>query len=250
MKHIKSLFLLLIPALALSGCAARPAAATVSARVIDPTRPMLALTFDDGPSKYTDSILDVLAAVGGKATFCLIGNQIDNFPETVKRAAAEGHELAIHTWDHKELTALKSRDICTELSKTKDKITEVCGIVPRVLRPSYGLVNDKIKAVAADMDLVIVNWSVDTLDWKTKNPKSTVNAILRGAADGAIVLCHDLYGATAEAMKAVIPQLIEEGYQLVTVSELLSYNATEVKAGNLYRKGGARKTDSSISAPQ
>ena len=102
-----------MPALCLFGCAAKPAAAFAPARVLDPTRPMLALTFDDGPSKYTEKILDVLAEVGGKATFCLIGNQIDNYPDTVRRAANEGHELAVHTWDHKELTALKSREIYT-----------------------------------------------------------------------------------------------------------------------------------------
>ena len=245
----KIILLILLPALCLAGCAAKPAAAFAPARVLDPTRPMLALTFDDGPSKYTEKILDVLAEVGGKATFCLIGNQIDNYPDTVRRAANEGHELAVHTWDHKELTALKSREIYTELRKTGDKITEVCGVTPRILRPSYGLVNDNIKSVAAAMDLIIVNWSVDTLDWKTKNAKSTTDAILRGAADGAIVLCHDLYGATAEAMQTVIPALVDRGYQLVTVSELLSFSETDVKAGDLCRKV-VRKSEDPIAAPQ
>lgn len=245
----KITLLLLVPVLLFAGCAAKPVSTLASARVIDPSRPMLALTFDDGPSRHTAAILDLLAEVGGKATFCLIGNQIDNFPNTVRRAANEGHELAIHTWDHKELTALKTREIYTELRKTGDKIAEASGQTPRVLRPSYGLVNDRLRAVAADMDLIIVNWSVDTLDWKTKNAKSISDAILREAADGAIVLCHDLYGSTAAAMQSVIPQLVARGYQLVTVSELLSYNTAAVKAGDLYRKGD-RRTENPIAAPQ
>lgn len=203
---------------------------------IDPTKPMVALTFDDGPGKYTEKLLDILAEHDIKATFFMIGSQIDDYREVVKRMEEDGHEVAGHTWSHRQLTKLSSEEMTDQIMTTRAKIYEVTGADTTLLRPPYGSYNDKVKKVCQDLGVVMVNWSVDTLDWKNKNADKVYNAIMEDVEDGAIVLCHDLYDTTVEAMKRVIPELMEQGYQFVTVSELLSYSEKEVTAGMVYDK--------------
>ena len=111
---------------------------------------------------------------------------------------------------------------------------EYAGGTCAAVRPPGGACDDTVKQVAGQLGYILVNWSIDTLDWKTRDTDSTYNAIMSQAADGGIVLCHDLYESTANAMDRVIPELINQGYQLVTVSELLSYNTGGVTPGNLY----------------
>ena len=201
---------------------------------IDPTKPMIALTFDDGPSAHTETLLDYLKEYDGRATFFVVGNLIDARQNTLKRIVAEGHEVAGHSWNHRQLTMLDKKEITDQLMLTRAKIYEVTGVDTKIARPPYGAVNDEVKNVGAEVGISFFNWSVDTLDWKTKNADAVYAEVVNGARDGAIILCHDLHKTTVEAMKRAIPWLIEQGYQLVTVSELMEYSSTTVEAGKLY----------------
>ena len=203
-------------------------------RTIDPSKPMIALTFDDGPSQNTAHILDLLEEYDVRATFFVVGNRVSSYADTAKRAVALGNEIGIHTWEHAKLTVLQPEEIASQITRTADAVKEYAGGTCAAVRPPGGACDDTVKQVAGQLGYILVNWSIDTLDWKTRDTDSTYNAIMSQAADGGIVLCHDLYESTANAMDRVIPELIDQGYQLVTVSELLSYNTGGVTPGNLY----------------
>ncbi len=194
---------------------------------------MIALTFDDGPSAHTDRLLDLFKKHGGKGTFFVLGNLIDRRPQTLVRMRDEGHQISSHGWDHRQLTKLDSQQIKDQLMMTRAKIFDTTGVDTLVMRPPYGSCNNTVKEVGKELGISFVNWSVDTLDWKTKNANSIYNEILKSANNGAIVLCHDLYGTTVDAMEKVIPKLIENGYELVTVNELMSQKGG-LEAGKLY----------------
>ena len=203
---------------------------------IDPAKPMLALTFDDGPSAHTDRLLDIFSRCGGKGTFFVVGNSIGGREVTLSRIAAEGHEIGIHTWWHPELPKLTDVAIVDELLMTKAKIYSITGIDTRIARPPYGAVDERVKNIGAKVGVCFVNWSVDTLDWKTRNAAAVYNAVVDSAKNGAIILCHDLHGSTVDAMETVIPKLIADGYQLVTVSELLSFSGDYLVPGTVYNR--------------
>ncbi len=189
-------------------------------RQIDPTRPMIALTFDDGPyGPVTGRILDALEAVGGRATFFIVGSRIDGREETVRKIAASGCELGNHTYDHTELRGLTKSEIEEQIFKTDQKIYEITGQHTTVLRPPGGVYDDTLRDV---LQMPAVLWTVDTMDWSHKNKDITVRRVLEHAEDGDIVLMHDLFTPTADAALELIPALTERGFQLVTVSELLS----------------------------
>lgn len=203
---------------------------------IDPNKPMVALTFDDGPSKHSERLLDIFAEYGGKGSFFVVGNLIDSRTDTIKRMAAEGHEIAGHSWSHRQLTKLSTQELIDQIMTTRAKILDVAGIDSTVIRPPYGAYNDAVKQTCSDLGIVMVNWSLDTLDWKNKNVDMIYSSIMKDVKDGDIILCHDLHGTTVDAMEQVIPALLEQGYQLVTVSELLFYSDKEICAGNVYNK--------------
>ena len=200
----------------------------------DPDKPMIALTFDDGPGAYTDRLLDIFQEHGGHATFFLLGNKIDKRPETVQRMVEEGHEVAGHSWSHQELTKLTEKEIRSQLVKTNNKINELTGLTPVIMRPPYGSYNDNVRAVAKKLGLSAINWNVDTLDWKYKDADYVYDAAMKKLKDGNIILFHDIHPTTVDAMEQVIPALIEEGYQLVTVSQLLTADGSEIVPGALY----------------
>ncbi|MCL2344167.1 MAG: polysaccharide deacetylase family protein, partial [Firmicutes bacterium] len=227
------------PAPTVSETPAHEISAPFSNAGIDPHQPMLALTFDDGPSKNTDHILDLLEQNGAHATFCVLGDLVGSGREAVLRAYTLGDEVIGHSWDHKDLTKLSYDQIASELSKTSAKLESVLGVAPPALfRPPYGAVNGAMKTVARDLGYAMIYWSVDTLDWKTKNTDAIYAAVMSGASDGAIILCHDRVGETADAMERAIPDLIAQGYQLVTVSELIENSGKAFEAGTVYYSGG------------
>ena len=203
-------------------------------RTIDPTQPMIALTFDDGPSEETDKILAVLAEYNGRATFCVIGNKLETYSDVLKRTIAQGHEIASHTWSHPKLTTLSLASVRSQLKKTNDAVKDLTGYEIRVLRPPYGAVNKNVRTACAENGMIIAQWQVDTLDWKNRNTTKTYRAIMKGAKNGTIVLMHDLYSTTAAAVERAVPELVAKGYQLVTVSELLSFHKDGVKPGTAY----------------
>ena len=215
----------------------QPTVQEITSTDIDPEKPMLALTFDDGPSAHTERLLDAFAAHGGKGTFYVVGNMVDNRPNALRRMAAEGHEIGGHSWNHRQLTKLSREDLTDQIMSTRAKIYEVAGVDSTTMRPPYGSYNDLVKEITGQLGIAMINWSVDTLDWKYKDADTVYKAVMDQAKNGAIILCHDLHKTTVDAMERAIPALIAEGYQLVTVSELLSSSGKTVQAGLVYFKG-------------
>ena len=204
---------------------------------LDPTQPMIALTFDDGPGKHTSRLLDIFSTHGGRGTFFVIGNILESRADVLNRMVSEGHEIGGHSWDHRQLTKLSTTDLNKQLVGTRGKIHELTGVDAPLLRPPYGSFNSQVQNMCKDQGIVIVNWSLDTLDWKYKDADRLYHTILDEVQDGDIVLCHDLHGSTVDAMEKVIPELIARGYQLVTVSELLDQRGDVIEAGEVYYRG-------------
>ena len=199
----------------------------------DGTKPMVALTFDDGPGPYTDKILSCLSKYGAKATFFVVGNRLNKYPSALKREAELGMEIGCHTWNHKQLTTLDSGGIKNEITRTNNLVKELTGVYPATVRPPYGSHNAAVRSAAGGP---IIMWSIDTLDWKTKNADSTYNSVINNVKDGDIILMHDIHAPTADAVERIVPALIERGYQLVTVSELGEYRKGGLVNGQAYSK--------------
>lgn len=194
---------------------------------------MIALTFDDGPyPPVTNRILEILEKNGAKATFFVMGNRMNEYGETVEKAYSMGCQIGNHTFSHKDLSKLDAKGIRYEVEHSNDSITEHAPVGKAVLRPPYGAKND---LVYKTVDVPMITWSVDPEDWKSRDKDKVIKNIVDVAQDGDIVLMHDLYSSTADAMEVVIPKLIEMGYQLVTVDELFEAKGIALEAGNIYR---------------
>lgn len=199
-------------------------------RKIDKNKKMVALTYDDGPSKNTAAILKTLKKNDSVATFFVVGNRVPMFSTTVKNAYAMGCEIGNHTYEHKILTRCNAAAIQNQYKKTNRVIKKVTGENPVVFRPPGGAFNQSVRK---NVPMPFIIWSVDTLDWKTRNSSKTISAVLNHVKDGDIVLMHDLYQPTATASKTIIPSLVKRGYQLVTVSELSACRG-KMKNGSTY----------------
>ena len=201
---------------------------------IDPDKPFVALTFDDGPSIHTSRILDTLHKYEGRASFFVNGNKVEEHKGKILRASHMGCEIISHAWDHTNLTTLSSRAIKKQLFDSIAAITKVTGKVSLMFRPPYGSINKKVEKVSQKLGLAIVNWSLDPQDWNTKDADAIYSHIESNVNNGDIILCHDVYDSTAEAMSRLIPELIEKECQLVTVTELLLYKYGKIEPGRLY----------------
>lgn len=197
-------------------------------------RPMIALTFDDGPSSHTEHILDLLEQHGGRATFFVLGYRAERQKHTIKRATELGSEIANHTWSHARLTELDNESITQELTRTSQIIEQIVGHNPPIMRPPFGSTCPRVREVAGDLGYAVINWTLDTSDWRYRDPNRIYNTIMNEVEDGSVILMHDIHPTTAQAMIRVIPRLIYEGYELVTVSELLTYFYGELEPGRLY----------------
>lgn len=187
---------------------------------IDSSKAMVALTFDDGPSQYTPGILDTLEKYESRATFFEVGNRIDWYPGTVLRIDQMGCEIGNHSYDHAVLGNASASKIRSEISITDAKIKKITGKTPLLFRPPYGSVGSSLRKNAGKP---LILWSIDTLDWKSKNADRVYQSVMNQVSDGDIILMHDLYASTRDAVKRMIPELKKRGYQLVTVSELKYY---------------------------
>ena len=195
------------------------------------TQKAIALTFDDGPGSFTNRLLDCLEQNNAKATFFMVGTEIASFPDEVKRMKELGCELGNHTYDHTELTTLSTDQISSEIAKVDEQLVNLTGQGASVVRPPYGSVNDTVKAA---IGTPMILWSIDTLDWKTLDVESTVEEVMNNVKDGSVILMHDIYSTSVDAAEILIPQLIEDGYQLVTIHELAALHQTELSGGNTY----------------
>ncbi|MBQ7505540.1 MAG: polysaccharide deacetylase family protein [Ruminococcus sp.] len=206
-------------------------------RVIDPDKPMIALTFDDGPGNGNsgDRILDILEKNNAKATFFMIGNRAVERPDNVMRKAELGMELGNHSWDHKKYDKqIKKEDI----KKCSDAIMEITGQYPTAFRPPGGLSTKFIEKECANENMPLCLWNVDTQDWSSRNPSAIYKSVVNSVSDGDIVLMHEIYDSTADALKLIVPRLIKDGYQLVTFTELITAKTGEApEAGVLYYNG-------------
>lgn len=186
--------------------------------------PVVAMTFDDGPSAVlTPRLLDILKQRNIKVTFFVLGQLVQEHPEIIARAVAEGHEIANHSWNHKALNKLGEGGLQHELADTSAEITKATGKPVTLMRPPYGATNPRLnRAIEKEYGMKVILWSVDPFDWKRPGPQVVEQRILAGTKPGAIILSHDIHPGTIEAMPATLDALLAKGYKFVTVSELLA----------------------------
>lgn len=202
--------------------------------VIDDYSKVVALTFDDGPHPTnTTIILDELKKRNAVATFFVLGNRAQYYPELLARIISEGSEIGNHTWNHKQLTKLSTEEIHKQINDTQEIIKYLTDITPTIIRPPYGSVDKRVKQ---EINMPIILWSVDPEDWKNKNSDMIIGHILTKAKNGDIVLQHDLYEWTAKSVGPIIDDFIAKGYKFVTVSQLLGFdqNPSNAIAGKIY----------------
>lgn len=190
-----------------------------------------ALTFDDGPSSFTGRLLDCLEANNARATFFMVGQEVEYFPDEVKRMEEIGCELGNHTYSHTDLTTLSPQDMSAEIAATDELLLNLSGHGATVVRPPYGSVNDSVKST---IGTPMILWSIDTEDWETQDPQQIVDTVLSQIEDGSIILMHDIFRTSVDAAEILIPQLKKEGYELVTVHELAGIRSTDLQTGTTY----------------
>lgn len=203
---------------------------------IDPSKPMVALTYDDGPNaESTNRIVEALKKVNGKATFYIVGTRANgSHLEAMKNAAKNGHEIANHTYAHGFLPKQTKEQRLEAIKKVNDIVFEATGQRVINFRPPGGLYDDTILAEIKSQNLAVSMWAIDTEDWKSKDPDKVTQHILDNVKDGDIILLHDLFVTTATASEKFIPKLHERGYQFVTVSQLAKIRGS-LEAGKVYR---------------
>jgi peptidoglycan/xylan/chitin deacetylase (PgdA/CDA1 family) len=182
-------------------------------------KPVVALTFDDGPhAKYTPQLLDGLKERGVHATFFLMGQNISGNEELVRRMSSEGHLIGNHSFRHVRLTKEGEDSVCRSIEKTQQMIAEITGKQPEYLRPPYGDWNEQLEC---RLEVTPVFWTVDSLDWKLRNTQAIVRRVAGSVKNGDIILLHDIFPTSVEAALQLVDQLTAEGYAFVTVDELL-----------------------------
>lgn len=200
-------------------------------RKIDKSKKMIALTFDDGPNYNTSKIIDVLNKYDIKATFFVLGNRAINNKDILRKMVDSGMEIGNHTYNHLLLTKYDENKIRSEIEDTSEVIYNATKKRPKLLRPSYGSVNNKIKKVA---NMPIIIWDIDTLDWKYHNSKRITSRVVNKVRDGDIILMHDIYSASLNALSNIIPILQDNGYEFVTIDELFYYKGISLENGKVY----------------
>ncbi len=192
------------------------------------TKYEIALTFDDGPDDiFTPKILDILKEKKVKATFFLVGYRIEKYPDIAKRIVQEGHTVGNHSYNHPDFLQMKEADFQRQINITDKLISSLTGSAPTIVRPPYGQINEKQLEWLTQNKRVVVQWDVDSIDWKGLKSEEIVNNILSRVRPGSIVLLHsgtaaggDLSG-TVQALPTVIDDLRKKGFKLVTVPDLL-----------------------------
>lgn len=193
---------------------------------------VVALTYDDGPNEpYTSMLLDVLKEGGAKATFFLVGNNVDTYPDVVGRIRAEGHEIGNHTYDHLPLRGVPASVTRAEIENGEAAILAAVGVRPRLFRSPHGVITTDLSAICNELGYVIIGWSVSGHDWDTSSATGIARSVLNAVHPGAIILLHDGEGIhlgtdrmpTVEATRIILQELSTRGYRTVTVPELLRH---------------------------
>jgi len=211
------------------------------------SKKLVALTFDDGPSVYTDDILDVLEQYGARATFCVRGNRVEKYAELLRRAVEMGCEVIGHGWNHRELPKLKNDEVRRQLLDTQQAIADATGVMPPMMyRPPYLSTSARVMRISEELGFMVVGWSFagDSNRETARGAERTCKVIKNNVYHGAIILCHDIAQTTKIAMRTVIPDLIDQGYELVTLSQLMEAFGQEIVPGGVWsgvaKPGGKR----------
>lgn len=206
------------------------------------TRPkkIVAITFDDGPGVHTERLLNELKARSVPVTFFVLGSRAKMYPGLIRRMALEGHEIGNHSYNHATLTKLSAQGVAADMTRASAAIRNASGGIPvTLMRPPGGSYNQTVQNVCKENNLSIVLWSLDTRDWESRNETAILNKTFNNGSnsvkDGSIILLHDIHGTSVNASLKMIDRLIAEGYTLVTVSELLYWNANGATAGGVYK---------------
>ncbi len=183
----------------------------------DDEKPKIAITFDDGPNpQWTPRLLDGLKERGVKASFFVIGEKAEKYPEIIKRMYEEGHVIGNHTYTHVQLTTLSNEKACEEIKKTCQVLYDITGEYPEFIRPPFGSWDENLEC---GIDLMPVMWTIDTLDWSSKNADSVVVKAMKQVKENSIILLHDNYESSVEGALRIIDQMMAQGYEFVTVEE-------------------------------
>lgn len=221
-----------------------PGSSTTYSRVSNVRGKYLALTFDDGPHpSNTRRLLDILAKRNVKATFYVVGKNVNRYPSLIRRMVREGHEIGNHTWNHPNLNKQSRSKVQEELARTGKAIHRVSGIRPRTMRPPYGAFRQELRNWTRNQfGYPTILWSVDPKDWKDRNASTVTRRLVSGAKPGAILLAHDIHKSTIDAMPSTLDQLLRKGYQFVTVTQLIQLGKGAVSRPIVHQRPPASLT--------
>ncbi|MCL1996643.1 MAG: polysaccharide deacetylase family protein [Defluviitaleaceae bacterium] len=192
----------------------------------------IALTFDDGPGRYTDAILDVLYEHNVKATFFVLGHAVQKSPDTFLRTVEHGHEIGNHTWFHENLPKLTPSGVFETMRRTADLIEQLTDKFPATMRPPFGIFGTREQVIMEELGYSMILWSLDPRDWELRNSQQIYDYVMENVRCGDIILLHDIHESTYKAVAKLVPSLIEKGFDLVTVEQLLE----ETRPGQVYRR--------------
>lgn len=199
---------------------------------IDKNKKIVALTFDDGPGGYTSNLVDTLLDNKASATFFMLGKNLNNYKDTVKKVYNNGMEIGYHSYAHKNFKRQKLQEIKEEFNKSNSILKSITGSTFKLIRPPYGEINEKIKN---SLDASFILWNIDTLDWKNKDSDYLTDYVLKEVNDGNIILFHDIHKTSIDAINKLLPLLYVNGYQVVTVSKLAEITGTNLELHKTYR---------------
>ncbi len=198
---------------------------------LDPDKPIVALTFDDGPSPYTQRIVDTLAKYNSKATFFVMGYRLEEYGENALYAFNHGMEIGNHSYSHKQLVGLNQNSINQQMDDTNKMIKDLTGKEPKLYRPPYGRLN---QVILDKIHMAAILWNVDSQDGKAYDAQEIVDNVMEDVKDGSIILLHDIYEKTADALDILLPKLIEEGYQVTNVSQMFACRGEPIESNHKY----------------
>ncbi len=207
----------------------------IAAPTLAPRSKAVALTFDDGPSTVnTPKILKLLKKYNAHATFFVLGNRVEKGADLIQQEIDLGCEIANHSWDHSNLSNMSMKKVNKQYDKTAKLIEKLTGYQVSLLRPPYGAISDKMRN---KLKHPMIIWSIDTLDWKYRNGKKEFKVVKKNVSDGDIILMHDIHAETSDGLALILPWLIEQDYDILTVSELMERKGIDMKNGTVYASG-------------
>lgn len=192
---------------------------------------LVAFTFDDGPSTTTERLLDELKKRNAKVTFFVLGERCEQYPSILRKISHDGHQIGIHSYNHKDFYGLSTSQLDFQINSTKDIIRKITGNNPNILRPSYGNVSRNIKKVS---DLPIILWSVDTKDWRIKSPERLYENNIDKIEDGDIILFHDIFDSSIDGALMLMDALKEKDFMFVTINEMSFFKNKPLNKSEVY----------------